>query len=211
MQWNNRYKFDFSHPVAVVVDMQNDFCSQDGAYHRNDPQTYQVDAVKEMIPRLQYFLKEIRNKEVPIVFVKTFIDDQGRDAGIYVKARPFILKEGLRRNVWGGEIIDELKPSKDDFIVEKTRYSAFYNTNMEVVLRSLKGETLFFTGVATNVCVESSIRDAFFRDYQCILVEDCCKAWNEESHQAAIRNIIHGFGMVMAAEEVLDELSSYSL
>jgi len=206
MKWENEYHFNFLHPVILVIDMQNDFCHEEGAYHRNDPQAFQVVAIKEMIPRLQHFLTEMRKKEIPVLFCKYLVDDQARDAGIYVKIRPFLLKEGLRRNTWGGEIIDELKPSKNDFIVEKPRYSAFYNTNIDVVLRALDTKTLFFTGVATNVCVESSIRDAFFRDYQCVLVEECCKAWDEESHLAAIRNIIHGFGMVMVSDEVLDAL-----
>jgi ureidoacrylate peracid hydrolase len=206
MKWENKYQFNFVHNVVVVVDMQNDFCHEDGTYHRNDPKTFQVAGIREMIPRIQFFLGEMRKKEVPIVFCKYLIDDQARDAGIYVKARQFILKEGLRRNNWGGEIIDELKPSKSDFVVEKSRFTAFYNTNMEVVLKALKAETLFFTGVATNVCVESSIRDAFFRDYQCVLVEDCCKAWNAQSHLATIENVIHGFGMVMASDEILDVL-----
>jgi len=206
MKWEQKYHFNFSHNVVIVVDMQNDFCHEDGAYHRNDPQTFQVGGIKKMIPRLQFFLSEMRKKEVPIVFCKYLIDDEARDAGIYVKARPFILKEGLRRNSWGGEIVDGLKSKKNDFIIEKSRFTAFYNTNMEIVLKSLKAETLFFTGVATNVCVESSIRDAFFRDYQCVLVEDCCKAWNEEFHLATIRNVIHGFGMVMTADEALDAL-----
>jgi len=206
MKWENKYRFHFSHNVVIVVDMQNDFCHEDGAYHRNDPQTFQVGGIKQMIPSLQFFLSEMRKKEVPIVFCKYLIDDEARDAGIYVKARPFILKEGLRRNSWGGEIVDGLKSKKNDFIIEKSRFTAFYNTNMEIVLKSLKAETLFFTGVATNVCVESSIRDAFFRDYQCVLVEDCCKAWNEEFHLATIRNVIHGFGMVMTSDEILDAL-----
>jgi ureidoacrylate peracid hydrolase len=206
VNWENTYSFDFSHPVVLVIDMQNDFCHQNGVYHRNDPQTFPVSGIGEMIPRLQRFLTQMRKRAIPITFCKFLIDDRARDAGVYLKVRPFLFKEGLRRNSWGGEIVDELRPLKDDFVVEKSRFSAFYNTNMEVILRSLKAETLFFTGVATHVCVESSIRDAFFRDFQCVLVEDCCKSWNEESHLGAIRSVIHGFGMVMASDEVLDAL-----
>ncbi len=207
MKWDNRYQFNITRPAVIVVDMQNDFCDKDGAYHRNDPKTYNISRAHAMIPTLKRFLDEARKKQMPIVYVKTFIDDQGRDAGIYAMARPFILKEGLRKNTWGGKIVEELPPSQNDFIVEKSRYSAFYNTNMEVVLRGLKVETLFFTGVATNVCVESSIRDAFFRDYQCVLVEDCCRAWTEEAHHATLMNVIHGFGMIMTTDEVLAGLS----
>jgi len=208
MKWENIYEFSFSHPVVMVIDMQNDFCHQGGVYYRNNPQTFNVSGIKKMIPTLVHFIGQLRRKKIPVVFCKYLLDDQARDAGIYLRARPFLRKEGLRKNTWGGDIIDELEPLKNDFIVEKSRYSAFYNTNLEVVLRSLKAETLFFTGIATNLCVESSLRDAFFRDYQCVLVEDCCKAWNEEYHLAAVRNVIHGlFGMVVASSDLLASIA----
>ncbi|MFH1734254.1 MAG: cysteine hydrolase [bacterium] len=206
-QWPNKYHFHFTKPAVLVIDMQNDFCGEEGAYHRNDPEVFQVASIQEMVPRLQRFLAVAREIGFPVVFCKYLLDDHARDGGVYVTARPFLLKEGLRRNTWGGEIIDELRPLEDDFVVEKSRYSGFYNTNLEVVLRALDVDTLLFTGVATNVCVESTIRDAFFRDYQCVLVEDCCKAWNDPAHLATINNVIHGFGMVLTSEEILSELT----
>ncbi len=208
MKWNNKYHFELANPVVLVIDMQNDFCDENGAYHRNDPLTFPVGGMKPMISRLQHFLSEARGNAMPILYVKYLVDDQGRDVGLHTKTpRPFLLKEGLRRNTWGGEIVEALKPLPGDFIIEKSRYSAFYNTKLEIVLRSLRVKTLLVTGVATNVCVESTIRDGYFRDYPCVLVEDCCQAWNEESHLAAVRNVLHGFGMVMTSEEVIGALS----
>ena len=98
MKWENKYQFNFVHNVVVVVDMQNDFCHEDGAYHRNDPKIFQVAGIREMIPGLQFFLSEMRKKEIPIVFCKYLIDDQARDAGIYVKARQFILTQFLHHS-----------------------------------------------------------------------------------------------------------------
>ena len=66
---------------------------------------------------------------------------------------------------WDGAFIDELKPNEDDFIIKKHRFSAFYNTQLEDVLREIDIETLVVAGIATNVCVESTIRDAFYRDF----------------------------------------------
>jgi ureidoacrylate peracid hydrolase len=210
MKWKNKYHFELGHPVVLVIDMQNDFCDENGAYHRNDPLTFPVRGMKAMIFRLQHFLAEARKNGTAILYVKYLVDDQGRDVGLHAKTpRPFLLKEGLRRNTWGGEIVEALKPFPGDFIIEKSRYSAFYNTKLETVLRALRAETLFLTGVATHVCVESTIRDAYFRDYPSVLVEDCCQAWNEESHLAAVRNVLHGFGMVMTSAEVLEALQKF--
>lgn len=202
MKWNNIYQFKFTNPVVLVIDMQNEFCHEQGVFCRNDPIKFNVTNIQHMIPKLKIFLDHMRKRGIPIIYCKTLFSDDAKDAGLYVKTRSFLLKEGLRRNDWGSEIVDDLYPLEGDYIVEKSRFSAFYNTNMEIVLRALKAETLFFTGVATNVCVESTIRDAFFRDYQPVLIEDCCRAWKEEAHLATINNVLYIFGMVMNSEEI---------
>jgi len=79
----------------------------------------------------------------------------------------------LIRDTWGTEIIDELGPDEADPVIYKTRFSGFFETELHEVLQGLGIRTLIFTGCTTSVCVESTLRDAFFRDYQCILLEDC--------------------------------------
>ena len=74
---------------------------------------------------------------------------------------------------WGVSIIPELRPEKGDFVVPKHRYSGFFETQLDSVLRRLRVRHLVVTGCTTSVCVESTVRDAMFRDYQCIVLEDC--------------------------------------
>ena len=98
-----------------------------------------------MIPRLNVFVRNMRKRGAPVVYVKTIYSEGAKDAGLYVKARQFLVKNGLRKGQWGSEIVDQFKPEKGDYVIEKARFSAFYNTKMEIVLRSLHRQTLFFT------------------------------------------------------------------
>ena len=90
----------------------------------------------------------------------------------------------------------------DETIVTKHRYDAFYGTNLEVVLRSNKVQNLILTGVATNVCVESTMRSAYFRDFEVAVVEDCCAARNVSAHEATLENVRKHFGLVAAADDI---------
>ena len=84
------------------------------------------------------------------------------------------MMEDFAKKTWGYEILDELEPDfETDWFVEKTRLSAFFNTNLEVVLRGLKTETIIITGVLTNQCIGATTKDALFRDFKPIVVEEC--------------------------------------
>ena len=108
----------------------------------------------------------------------------------------------------------ELDPRMDtqpqDYILDKTRYSSFYNTNLEVILRGLRPEnpvdTLIVCGVTTEICVESTIRDAFFRDYKICVPEDAVAAMDVERHRGTLTTIRYGFGTVTTSEAIIDAL-----
>ena len=97
---------------------------------------------------------------------------------------------GLRQNTWGYEILADLNPDNDeDWFVEKTRLSAFYNTSLEVILRGLGTETLIITGVLTNQCVGATTKDAIFRDFKPIVIEDCTGTTMPHLHDPIIECI----------------------
>jgi ureidoacrylate peracid hydrolase len=79
----------------------------------------------------------------------------------------------LVRDTWNSEIVDELKPHSDDIVLYKTRFSGFYKTGLDERLRELGVKHLIITGCTTSICVESTVRDAMFRDYLCVLLDDC--------------------------------------
>lgn len=105
----------------------------------------------------------------------------------------------------------ELDPRMDvqtaDYILDKNRYSSFYNTNLEVILRGLAVDTLIICGVTTEICVESTIRDAYFRDYKVLVPEDAVAAMDVARHQGTLLTIRYGFGTVTRTAEVIDSLA----
>ena len=126
-----------------------------------------------------------------------------------MELRPHLREEGLRQNTWGYEILDDLSPESADWFVEKTRLSAFFQTNLEMVLRSLKTETVLITGVLTNQCVGATTKDAMFRDFKPIVVEDCTGTTMPHLHDPIIECIRNGWGSVRSLDKVMQELSLF--
>ncbi len=104
------------------------------------------------------------------------------------------------------QIHPELAPLPGEKVVQKHRYSAFYNTDLETVLRCLKIEDLVVAGTMTNMCVESTVRDAYYRDYRVFLLADGTGTINEEMHLASLLNLAFGFAWVTTVEGVIQQL-----
>lgn len=109
-------------------------------------------------------------------------------------------------NTKDAEIHSKITPLPEKKIIHKHRYSAFYNTDLEIVLRCLNITDLVITGVMTNLCCESTARDAYFRDYRVFFLLDATGTINEELHLATLKNLAFGFAYVTHTEEILQEL-----
>lgn len=185
--------------TLVVIDVQNDFCHEAGAYARAGAD---VAGIQLAVARLEYLVEQARHVDVPVIFVRT---EHGpfTDSEAWLHRRP---QGEPSRNClagsWGAEFY-RLRPQPGEVVITKHRYSAFVGTPLEQVLRSLRRDSLLFGGVATNVCVESSARDALMRDYHVTLVADCCAAKDAQRHQAAVRNIQENFGWVATSDQVV--------
>jgi ureidoacrylate peracid hydrolase len=117
----------------------------------------------------------------------------------------------LIRDNWGTDIIAELKPMEGDIVIYKTRFSGFYNTNLDATLKQLGIKNLLVTGCTTSVCVESTVRDATFRDYSPIVLEDCTAEpmgndFPRSNHQASLLNIQAVLGWVTHSDELIKAL-----
>lgn len=189
--------------AIVVVDVQNDFCDPAGACARNGSD---VTAAVEMVPRLQRFLDAARAAGVMVVFIQTTHDEttdspawlarRGDDApGLAVPAG------NCRTGSWGAEFYG-VAPQPGEPVVVKHRYSAFAGTNLDVVLRTAGIDSLLLTGVSTNVCVESTLRDGLFAEYRVTLVEDCAASFEADAHAASVANVARYFGVVATSEEI---------
>lgn len=186
--------------AVVVVDMQNDFVSKGGKFVINSPGYY--EAAQSIIPPIRNLLKEARVARVPIIFTATHYYKEHVDAGLLSLSREL---NALKRGTWGAEVLKELLDAAGEeyYIVEKQRYSAFYGTNLEILLKGLKVEALLLTGFAANICVESTARAARDADFFPVVLSDCTASFTPELCQFALTNVDRFFGSVMESKEVI--------
>jgi ureidoacrylate peracid hydrolase len=192
-------KVDPGHAAVVVIDVQNDFCAPGGFYDRTGSDTARIHA---MIPRLQRFLAEARATRVPVIFVaagygEPYLSSADRERFLRLHGRVIPV---CRPGTWGAEFY-EVAPRPGEPVIVKRRYSAFHGTDLDVLLRNLGVRTIVLVGVATNVCVEGTARDAFMRDYYVVVVSDCTAARDENFHRSALANIEAHFAAVVSADE----------
>ena len=129
--------------AIVHIDLQNDFLHSDGHYAQNGIDIGHMRRVIEPIAKLT---RVARRRGVPIIWTRH--STRGvEDGGPFMRLRPFLKDGGLRQNTWGYEILEDLEPQPNDWYVEKTRLSGYFATNLDVILRGLKAETVIFTGV----------------------------------------------------------------
>ena len=187
----------------VIVDVQNDFCHPEGAFSRmNCDLSHIQNALENLVP----FINGWRSFGLPVILVKTIHGDwsnspswQRRLGGI-LRQNPVCLSGS-----WGSEFC-RITATGSDYVVIKHRFSSFLGTDLDLVLKSRGIETIVTAGVATNVCVESTIRDAVSYNYNVVIIEDCCGAFSSSEHGAALQNIRKYFGVVMTSVHILEIL-----
>lgn len=189
--------------TIVVVDVQNDFCHPDGAcaVMGND-----VTAAVEMVGRLEELLAGARAAGVPITWIQTE-HDETNSSEVWLSRRSTapasgVVAEVCRTGSWGADFY-RVAPLPGEAVVKKSRYSAFARTTLDDVLRASGRQAVILTGVSTNVCVESTLREALFHEYHVTLVEDCCASYEPELHEGTVANVRKYFGYVRTSAEVL--------
>ncbi len=186
--------------ALLVADMQNDFCSLKGASALRGEE---LSAVHAMLPCLHDFIQEARQVGLPIIFVKT-THSEWTDAPSWVaRASQENALATCREGSWGAEFYQGIVPLPEERIVIKHRYSAFIHTDLNTVLKAHGVESLLMTGVATNVCVETTARDAYMFDYYVTVIEDCVAAYDPILHENTLENIRRHFGVVASSREVI--------
>jgi ureidoacrylate peracid hydrolase len=151
--------------ALVVIDMQNDFV------HAGAP--YESSAAREMIDNLNRLIAACREVGIPVIFTAHAHRADGSDLGAVRHIHPLTAEgHALKAGTPGVQLYPKVDVAETDFVIEKRRYSAFYATDLELLLRNLGVDTLVIAGVATNVCCESTTRDAYFRDFKVIFLED---------------------------------------
>jgi len=173
--------------AVVVIDMINDFVTG----------VFKSERAAKIIPNIKRLLEFARKQGVPIVYA-TDAHMPNADPEFEVWGPHAV--EGS----WGAEIINELKPEKSDLRVLKRKYSAFQGTDLDTLLRELKIDTLILTGVVTDICVQHTAADAFFRGYRVIVPQDCVEAEDAPTQNAAIKFLRKAYGAeITTAKELM--------
>jgi len=185
--------------ALLVIDVQNDFCGEGGYYHRTGADLAAIDMA---VQRVQRLLQSARAAGTMVIFVRSQYDEVYLSPTQKERRRRVGLDVPLCRKNTEGFDFYKVRPLPDELVITKHRFDAFYGTDLELVLRTNGRQTLFFTGVATNVCVESSLRSAFMRDFSTVLVEDCCAARKRAAHESTVDNVHFHIGIVASADDV---------
>ncbi len=145
--------------ALLVIDMLNDFCRKNGALY--------VPQAEEIIPSIAKLVDTARENKVPVIYANDSHEENDEE----FKKWPRHAVKGT----WGAEVVEELTPREDDIVIEKTRYDAFYKTELDDVLKKLEARNLYLTGVVTNICVLATGLAAAMRGYQTKVVRECVK------------------------------------
>jgi ureidoacrylate peracid hydrolase len=181
--------------ALLVVDMQ---------YFFLDPAspTYTCGG-QAIIPNIQKAIRAFRQAGRPVIYSRHVHHPDGMDAGIMGWWWEGMCLEGSPES----EIHRDIAPIGNEKVINKHRYSAFYNTDLETILRTLKVEDLVMTGIMTNMCCESTTRDAYFRDYRVFFTADGTGSVTEEMHLASLLNLAFGFAWVTDIDTVIGQLN----
>ncbi|EPY7157237.1 pyrimidine utilization protein B [Klebsiella quasipneumoniae] len=204
--------------ALIVVDMQNAYASQGGYL---DLAGFDVSATRPVIDNINTAVAAARAAGMLIIWFQNGWDDQYVEAGgpgspnyhksnalKTMRQRPELQGKLLAKGGWDYQLVDELTPQEGDIVLPKPRYSGFFNTPLDSILRSRGIRHLVFTGIATNVCVESTLRDGFFLEYFGVVLEDAThQAGPAFTQQAALFNIETFFGWVSDVESFCRALS----
>jgi ureidoacrylate peracid hydrolase len=209
--------FDNSRAVLLVIDMQNDFVQESAPM--------EVPMAREWIPNIQRLVRACRENNIPVIYTQhTLLEElnvspiermkhtlpktttpEGHE--IEAKSLSYCIKGTL-----GHQIIAELEPHPSEIIVQKHRYDAFYNTNLDTIVKNIRGHnvvnTIIIVGTLTNVCCESTARSAFMRDYKVLFVSDGNGGINETSQQATLQSIEQAFGEIVTTDKLVGKIQS---
>ena len=191
--------------VLVNIDLQNDFLHPDGWYAQRQ---IDISHMQRVVGPVKELVAECRRRRVSVVWTRHGTHGV-EDGGPFMELRPVLREGGLRIGTWGYEILAELAPQAEDWFVEKNRLSAFFQTKLELVLRGLGAETVLLAGVLTNQCVGATCKDALFRDFKPIVVEEATGTTLPHLHEPAIEMMRVGWGQVNTLEHTLAELATF--
>jgi ureidoacrylate peracid hydrolase len=190
-----------AHAALLVIDVQNDFVAKGGFFDRVGAD---VKTIQRVIAPLSRLLDCAREAGVLVIFIQAIYDPQYLSASM--RERDLRVGRPMPRCLtgsWGADF-HVIAPRPDEPVVIKHRYSAFTNSELDDLLKRRGIRSLLLAGVATDTCVESTGRDAYFIDYYVTLVADCCAGASGRDHRVALERFERDYGLVVNSADVIE-------
>ncbi len=197
-------RLDPRHTALLIIDMQKDLCVEGFATSRAGRD---LTATRSIIPALQELLGVARETGVLVGHIGFWtLEDHLSDSPSWLAQRrrsTYSSDKLCMEHSEGAEFIDELAPAPGEMVIHKHRYSAFKGTDLDMLLRARDIRTVITTGVSTNVCVESTLREAFELGHYVCIPGDGVASWDMDLHQATLKTVTHRFGLVTSCAEII--------
>lgn len=191
---------DKSRCVLLVIDMQNDFCSPEGNMAKTGRD---IRFIQEMIPHLSRLLEICRSTGGRVIFTK-MVHSVWTDSPAWVSK---LNSKNVRQGTWGCEFYQGFEPHEEDWVIEKHRYSAFLNTDLDTVLRASGVDSIIVTGVNSDQCVDGTAKHAFQLDHYVFLVKDCIATDSQPLTETVVSMAEKSYAWVVSSEEIIEILS----
>ena len=212
---------DLARSALVIVDMQNDFCCEDGwlsSLGIDDP------AARELVGPINRVADSLRREKVPVVWVNWGVrpdranlapgtqhpfNPTGAGPGLAgTRTTPERTYNVMQKDSWGADVVSGLNRGPDDIWVDKHRISGFWDTPLDSILRNLGVTTLLFAGINADHCVYATLMDANFHGYDTIMLEDCVATTSPDfCLQATLHNVRFCFGFTVRSADVIEAIA----
>ena len=190
--------------ALIVVDMQNSCLADEGSMAKVD---LDISDLKTTVDPVNRLIAASRAAGIPVVFTQYEFRPDYADGGLLVALYPALREVGgMVAGTWDAAFDSQLAVEPSDVVISKTRYSAFYGTDLDRVLRDRGVRTLIICGVTTEMCVESTLRDGFFRDFRIVLAADAVASVDRARHAATLQTVEYGFGAVISTTGIIAAL-----
>ena len=194
-----------SKPALFIIDMQNACCHPSGTFSKLGLPASRLLAV---VPAINHLRTLCHACGIPVFYTEMSFKEDYSDAGILVESFPGLSDiKGFVRGTWDAQIVDDLKPESNETVILKARNTAFWGTGLDKILAEQGINQIIATGVGTNVCVESTVRDAFTYGFYALTVSDATATLSDEEQMSSLINL-RSFGGIISVKELEDELQA---
>lgn len=194
------FEFDVDKTALLIIDMNKAFVGK-GA-------PLEVPKAIDNVPRIKQLLETCRSIKVPVIHVSHVFRRDGRDRGYMYEFWPILKQGALEEGSEGTEIYPDIAPIEGETVITKHRYSAWFGTDLEIVIRNLKVDTLIICGTTTDRCTGLTAYEAFMRDLKVVFPEDANATFQDEVHAGMIISLDMGAAMIVKTADLVERLKA---